>query len=367
MGKGLTAAIAAALLMAGCAIHPVPEDVTGVTTYEIARQVRCETREAAKNKVLGYVQELAEGSPYQKGDPLAQKLWERYGDGQEDISTFSPALFAGADYVQVRAYLTTIYSTAVAYAFDLEGDETNNLGTVLDWLGPWFTKLTLNYTGDLNRERSNEESFTLTDTLGGLLTNLSAPQHGVPYCGPQQLVGPNYIYPVAGKIGVDKTVDSFFNLTIFTGLTATGSGSAKAGNAALNAPTYTEKLIFTTTIDSSVKPTLTFTPIKRYFQFADASVTGLAKRVDTHKVYISLAVQPTGAAALASLQSYLFPAPAIVPLAKGSALKTNTAFAATGVAIGNSVIAEPRTPGEVLALTAVDQVRSREIDLVRTR
>jgi hypothetical protein len=362
MGKRSIAASAAALLLVGCAIHPVPEDVTGVTTYEIARQIRCETREAAKERVLTEIRTLAMGSPYQAGDPVAQRLLARYVDNGEDISTFSPALFPGPDYALVRAYLNTIYSTAVAYSFDLTMDETNNLGTVLDWLGPWFTKFTLNATADANRERSNEEVFTLTDTLGGLLMNLSTPQHGVPYCGEQQLVQANYIYPIAGKIGVAKTVKTFFELNTFASLSS-GAGSTKTGNAAENAPTYTEKLIFTTTIDGSANPKLTFTPAGRKFQFMDASVTGLAKRIDTHKVYVALAVQPSGAASLTLLQHYLFPAPAISTFSRTSRQKGSTAFLGTGVAIGNSVIARPRTDGEALALEAVDQMRSREIQI----
>ena len=64
----LIAVVAAAALLTNCAIHPVPEDVTGVTTYEIARQIRCETREAAKDRVLTEIRTLAMGSPYQAGD-----------------------------------------------------------------------------------------------------------------------------------------------------------------------------------------------------------------------------------------------------------------------------------------------------------
>ena len=38
------AAIALSFLGAGCAIHPLPQDVTGVDTYHIVRQIRCEAR-----------------------------------------------------------------------------------------------------------------------------------------------------------------------------------------------------------------------------------------------------------------------------------------------------------------------------------
>jgi hypothetical protein len=356
--KCRSAALAPVLLLAGCAIHPVPENVTGVTTYEIARQIRCETREAAKDRVLTELRTLAMGSPYQAGDPKAQQLLARYDGNRDDISTFRPDLFSGPDYALVRAYFTMIYSTAIAYSFDLTMDEQNNLGTILDWLGPWSPKFTLNVTGDANRERSNERVFTLTDTLGGLLVNLSTPQYGVPYCGDAQIVGPNYIYPIAGQIGVAPMLRTFFELNSFTSLAST-DGSSKSGSVAQTAPTLTDKLIFTTTIDLSANPKLTFTPVGRDFQFMDASLTGLAKRIDTHKVYVALALEPSGVASAASLQTFLFPTPAISTFSGKSGAKGKQ------TRVGNSVIALSRTAAQDLAITAADQVRSREVQIVR--
>lgn len=143
----LIAVVAASLLLTNCAIHPVPEDVTGVTTYEIARQIRCETREAAKDRVLTEIRTLAMGSPYQAGDLRAQQLLARHEGDREDISTFRPGLFAGPDYARVRDYFTMIYATAVACGFDLTGDGTDNLGTTVDLLGPWASKFTLGSAG----------------------------------------------------------------------------------------------------------------------------------------------------------------------------------------------------------------------------
>ena len=285
----------------------------------------------------------------------------RYEGDQEDISTFRPGLFAGPDYARVRDYLTMIYSTAVAYSFDLTGDETNNLGTTLDLLGPWASKFTLGVTADANRERSNERVFTLTDTLGDLLINLSTPQHGVPYCGNAQLVQANYIYPVAGKIGVAQSLKTFSELNSFTSLAPTDGGS-KSGNAAQTAPTFTDKLIFTTTVDLSATPKVTFTPAGKQFQFMDASFTGLVRRMDTHKVYVGLALQPAGVTSAASLRNYLFPTPAISTFSGTSETKRTS-----NLVVGNSVTARARTAAESLAVQAVDQMRSREVQIILIR
>ena len=355
LGFGLTSA--------GCAIHPVPEDVTGVTTYQIARQIRCETREAAKELVISEIRSLATGSSYVAGDPRAKQLLERYGDDHEDISTFRPGMFAGPNYARVRDYLTVIYSTAVAYSFDLMGDETNNFGTTVDGLGPWASKLTLGVTGDANRERSNERLFTLTDTLGDLLMNASTPQFGVPYCGSAQLAAPNYAYPVAGRIGVDQTLKTFFELNFFTNIPPTDG--AKAGNVAASAPTFTDKLIFTTQLDFSGTPKVTFTPVGSGFQFADASVTGLVKRVDTHKVYVALALEPEGNVSSTSLHSYLFPSQQVVAPAGGKAAPGGKAKPL--VVQGSSVTAQAGTKAKQLAVGALEQVKAREITIIISR
>lgn len=351
------AAIVAVLLLCGCSIHPVPEDVTGVTTYHIARQIRCETREAVKEFLLRELRNFANGNENVPGDPKAQQLVAKYEADPEAISTFKPDLFPGPYYAQVRNYYNVIYSTAIAYSFDLTMTEDNNLGTNLNLLGPWVPKFTLGLMADANRERTNERTFTLTDTFSELLTALSIPIRGQRYCN-GQIVQANYIYPIAGQIGVYTMVKTFFELNAFTNLASNGGGSSKSGNAAITAPTLTDKLTFTTTIDATVAPKVTFTPAGKGFQFADAAVTGVAKRSDTHKVFVALAVPPTSTVALTSLRNYLF-----------STQRSATSSGVLGPAgrrvfIGNSLTARTRSDAENLALAAVDQLRSREIQLI---
>ena len=48
-------AVGVGLLVGGCAIHPLPEDVTVVPTYFIMRQIRCETRQAIINSANGWL------------------------------------------------------------------------------------------------------------------------------------------------------------------------------------------------------------------------------------------------------------------------------------------------------------------------
>jgi hypothetical protein len=347
----LVAAVAAALLLSNCAIHPVPEDVTGVDTYHIVRQIRCETRAAAADLVLRELKRLGTDNEEQAADPIARRLVAQYEADPEAISSFSPNLFPGPKYVQVRNLYNVIYSAAIAYNFDLTMSEENDLGTVLDFLGPWTPKFTLAASADANRGRSNERTFTITDTFGKLLTQLNTPVRGRRYCD-GQIVAANYVYPIAGHIGVDKTVMTFFQLALFASL-----APDKAAPGAGGAPTIADKLTFTTTIDGSTTPKATFTPVGKGFQFMDASLTGLAKRVDMHQVTVGLALSASATGYLNSLRGYLF-----------SRLRGTGALAPSAavgnVLVANTLTANANTPAEQLAALAVDQLKSREVQLV---
>jgi hypothetical protein len=94
----ILAASAAAFLLANCSIHPLPEDVTGVNTYHIARQIRCETREAALQFLLRQLTRLATDHDDQPADPIARQVLEDYAANPDSISNFNPDRFPGSKY-----------------------------------------------------------------------------------------------------------------------------------------------------------------------------------------------------------------------------------------------------------------------------
>jgi hypothetical protein len=348
----LLLSVSVLLLFSGCAIHPVPEDVTGVDTYHIVRQIRCETRKAVIDFLKRELHRLGDDL----GDPVAERLIQQYESDPESISSFTPSLFPGAEYAQYRYFFNLIYSAAIAYNFDLTMTEENDLGTNLDFLGPWRSKFTLNVTGDANRQRSNERTFTVTDTFQSLLAKLnSADENGVLYCD-GQIVQANHLYPIAGEIGVYKTVKTFFQLTVLGGLSAD-----KAKPGADGAPTTVDNLKFTTTVDFSGTPKVVFTPIGSRFQPADASLTGLAKRSDVHQVTVGLAIMPSGAVDVGPLRGFLFSGPSSGGRTLGVAGRGMTRGS---VVVGNRVTGTGGTAAEQLAVLAIDQVKSREIQLI---
>jgi hypothetical protein len=346
----LFAAVAVASLVCSCALHPVPEDVTGVNTYHIARQIRCETRDAAREFVLNELRRLAADPD---GDPIAKRLLTKYESEPDSISTFKPELFPGPNYARVRDFFTIVYSAGIAYNFDLTMSEDNNIGTNMSLLGPWVPKFTLGIVADLNRTRTNQRTFTLTDTFGSLLTKLGTPVRGRRYCD-GQIVQANYVYPVAGSIGVDELVKTFFELIFFT------NAAHDLSKDPAGAPTIADKLTFTTTIDGTVTPTVTFTPVGRGFQVASASLPGTLRRTDTHKVTVGLAIEPAATASIASIRNYIFS----TRRGEGSPAPAVSSGPAGRVLLANSLTAHAGTGAESLAVLAVDQLKSREVQIV---
>jgi len=365
----ILAASAAAFLLVSCSIHPLPEDVTGVNTYHIARQIRCETREAALQFLIRQLTRLATDHDDQLGDPIARQVLADYQADPDSISNFNPDRFPGPKYEQVRNFYRVIYSTAIAYNFDLTMSEQNDLGTTVNLLGPWARKLTLAVSGDFNRNRTNERSFTITDTFSELLVRVNVPVRGHRYCD-GQIKQANYVYPIAGHIGVDELVKTFFELVYLGQLS---EKDAAAG--AIGAPTIADKLTFTTTIDGSSTPKVTFTPVGSGFQLADASLTGSLNRTDTHKVTVGLAVDKDILAYLTSLRSYLFSrersgdASVVSPSVRMARLPPRPVrtprLPADEIFVGATLTAQARNWAEELAARAVDQLKSRELQLIR--
>ena len=282
------------LLFSGCSIHPVPEEVTGVDTYHIARQIRCETREALIDFLMSQFKRMAKD-----GNSTAHELALRYEGNRELISDFHPNLFKGPN---TRHFYNIIYTSAIAYSFDLTMSEDNNLGLGANLLGPWQNPFTLGLGANGNRQRSNERLFTLTDNFQFLLARLNHPKpSGLRYCD-NQIAGPNFVYPIAGQIGVHKTMKTFFELTILAAL----SGDATTKPGAVDTPTMTDILKFTTTVDFTGSPRVVFAPIGNGLQFTDASATGYLRRSDVHQVTIALAVTPSVMLDIGPLRGFLF-------------------------------------------------------------
>jgi hypothetical protein len=338
------AGVAASFVASGCSIHPLPEDVTGVSTYHIVRQIRCEARDTLRRIVIKYLHRL--------DDPVAQQLAWQYENDPASINGFHYNLFKTPALVRVRSAVKLFYDAGLAYTFDLTMTEDNNLSTDLSFLKPLTnSQFTLGIHAGANRTRTNQRTFTATDTFSGLLTRVTEP-----YCA-GQVVGPNYIYPITGRIGIDRIIADFIDITLFANL---GGGDAKPGDGG-SPPTMADKLTFTTVVTASATPAITFTPVTDAFQLASASATGLADRSDVHQVTVGVAISPSGVTELDPLRSYLFSSSRGVS-GEGPAER----IARSPLVIGRRVIGGG-TASERLAVVAADQAKSPEVQVVRVR
>ena len=336
--------MAAALLASGCSIHPVPADVTGVDTKDIVKQIRCETRAALTDEIRAQVKKWAAA-----GSPEAETLSRRYESDPAAIEDFHPGLFPGPSYVQVRSFIKLFADSAIAYNFDLTMTENNDLTADINLLKPLTTpRFTLGISAGALRKRTNQRTFTITDTFGYLVTRLNRKnRYGERYCD-GKIVRENYVYPIAGRIGVDKTVTTFLELTVFGSL---------GGEEGKGPPTMADMLTFTTAISVSASPRIEFTPVTNNFQLANAALTASADRNDKHEVTIGLALAGGGLGELDSFRSFAFS-----PGRGGG--RTAAGRPGGSELFQGERVTGGRTPSERLAVLAVDQLKRSQIQLI---
>jgi hypothetical protein len=335
--------LAAALLASGCSIHPVPSDVTGVDTKDIVKQIRCETREALTDEIKGQLRKWAAA-----GSPEAETLARRYESDPHAIEDFRPGLFPGPSYVQVRSLINLFADTAIAYNFDLTMTENNDLATDINFLKPLTNpRFTLGVNAGAFRKRTNQRTFTITDTFGFLVARLNRKDaYGGRYCD-GKIVRENYVYPIAGRIGVDKTVTTFIELTVFGSL---------GGDKGKGPPTMADKLTFTTTINLSANPRVEFTPVSNTFQLASASLRASADRTDRHEVTIGVAVAGAGLDELDSFRSFAF--------SPGRGGGGTAARPARSSLYRGERVMGGGTPAERAAVQQIDLLKRQEIQLI---
>jgi hypothetical protein len=318
--------LACALLASGCAIHPQPRDVTGVPTFEIVQRIRCETRQSVIDLTLTYARSR------DATRETAERLAAEFEADPEASTKLNPNLFTG----EVRKTLTAFWTTGVAYNFKLDMTEINNADGSLN-IGSLFGRRAfgIGFKAGLDRTRENTRTFTVTDNFGELVKGLTGCQ--------KEIVGPNYIYPITGRIGVEDMIQEFVYMSIFANL---GAETTTAATVPKGPPTLVDALAFTTTISGSVNPTVAFSPVGKELGVTAASVDLAASRTDLHQVVVGLALAPAGQAQLGPLREGYFGSYAAAP---------------GGTLVAPLLTASPATRSENIAATAVNQFLTQQL------
>jgi hypothetical protein len=301
--------VAIALSATGCAIHPLPEDFAGAPTDVIVQQIRCETRQAVIDSAIGWL--TSDDNLRERRVDLASRNVGLQFAGGRPTQQFRPELFKG----RVRDIVQLFYDTGIAYTFQLQMTENNDLTTSVNFLRlpPPFPRIDSGLSAGATRQRDNLRTFTNTDTFSGLI-KLPAD-----FCD-GRLVEKNYLYPIAGNIGTKKIVQDFINLILFQNLTPTP---------------LSEQLEFQTVLSGSASPKLTFAPITSGLGVVDTSFVASVKRTDRHRLTMALALEGPGASLLPRVRNNIF----FTPL----------------------ISARPSTPSEAAAVEAVNQALTLQL------
>ena len=320
--------IACGLAVSGCAINPQPKDVTGVSTFVIEQQIRCETRKAVIDLALTYAASRPETRE------TAERYMAEVAADPGGATSLSPADFSG----EVRRSLEVFWTTGVAYNFKLDMQEIDNADGELD-VGSLFARRAFGiaFKAGLDRSRENTRTFTVTDTFGGLVKSLTG-------CG-ERIVGPNYIYPISGEIGVKDMIQDFVYMTIFGNL---GGQSQTPATVPKGPPTLVDALLFTTTISGSVNPHVAFSPVHKDLGVTAANVNFAASRIDKHQVVVGLALAVKAQKPLGVIRNAYF-APTFTSPAAGAPL------------VAPLLTASPLTGSEAIATAAVNQYLTQQL------
>jgi hypothetical protein len=322
------ATVPAALWLAGCTIHPLPDEVTGVSTFDIVKQIRCEARQAIFDFAIHWLVDI------QDDDADARRIGMEFREGRRPIHEFNYTLFKPP----IRQLVEPFFGTGIAYNFQLQMQEINNIDPMTDLLTlNGKNVFTSPVSGNADRIRQNLRTFTVTDTFGFLIHNIPDRPQNNDYCS-GHIVGPNYIYPVAGKVGVDRMIDDFINLALFTGLTSPPSNAGNPTTASSKGPpTMVDQLQFTTTVSLAATPKVVFAPVKT---FMDASLGLKFQRQDVHTLTIGLAITDKNSLnQITALRAGIF----------------------TLGPVGQLVSARPTTDSEIAAVQAVNQVLTQQL------
>jgi len=260
--------------LGACSIHPIPKDVTGYKTATIVRKIRCEARDAVIQAGLNYLQ--------RKG------LYPEVAD-----AAALEALLTHQQIITLFSKLNYLPRTGIVYSFSLEGTETNGLTFTSDVIKP-LTHGTETFSPSLGNtlKRDNIRAFTVSDSFSSLI-NLEAG-----HCKfNSEISGPNYEYPIVGRIGVDEMIKTFVELAVSGELGVSQDPAKTISLTPAGLPTMVDTITFTTTITAGLTPKIVLSPVGTALQLMDASLAGSVGRVDTHQVIIGLALGPKPAAA----------------------------------------------------------------------
>jgi hypothetical protein len=222
-------------LLVNCSIHPLVDDVTRITTADVVRQIRCEAKRAVNE----------------------------YGLHSKDAS-------------------------AIAYEFTFtifeNNDATGDLTSEIPFLSGGNFSLVAN--AHSKRKRHSQRVFRIVDSFEDLRRTA---------CD-REALEKNWVYPIAGEIGIYEVVGTFARLQRLSHLTdlppASQPDTLGSDFPRAKVFSFADTLTFITTFNGGVAPKLTLNRVTERLRVTEANANLHADRADTHKVVIGMAAIP---------------------------------------------------------------------------
>src|SRR5262245_33021421 len=240
------AGLASALV--GCAVHPLPQDVTRASTVQIVARIRCEAKEGLE---AALTKAAAEG-------PAKKRHVEKIVDGTS----------IGFEFKFKMTESNSL--TADSIEFEREAAKSGDrfklvlVGALNDGHGAEPRPTT----------RKNERQFRVVDDLKELKDAR---------CRRAGTAGPNLLYPISGSTGMADVVRTYIELEALTDLTGSLGPTGKM-------MTFTDDIDFTTTFETGATVNLEFNTgvgTLRLTKVVGADLFAL--RQDVHSVKVVLA------------------------------------------------------------------------------
>lgn len=268
------------LVLAGCSIHPLPEDFTRDTTFSIVRKIRCEAREALDNISVDVLRKSHRSEVLDIADDV-----EDGNKNVRDLPNYGPKFLEP----QIAAVFRTFTLSAVVLDFDFTIKETNDHMIDTNFRDP-FTRgvFTLGLKGGKKLERQNQRKFQ----VGATFSELHGKQFDAEHCSHIAAKHKHILYPITGKIGLEELFYTFIKLTAETG----GLGAPSEGPKKL--VKFTDTLTFITTLAATATPKITLMSNSSKFRLSDATGTFGETRADSHKVTVSVSKNTSSKQAL---------------------------------------------------------------------
>ncbi|WP_156383858.1 hypothetical protein [Methylobacterium sp. Leaf456] len=253
--------------LAGCSTVPRQEDVTGETTPRIVQKIRCEARDALDRMTIDLLRD-----PNFDANPttldFADRIEHRLMRG---TALADPGNFKRLPKRQQKIFEQfTLSAVTFDFKFFIEEENLNSASSIFAYpilsgafnLGPGVE-------GNFGRE--TEKRFQVTNTFF-VLHDIDPNR-----CDVVTARAENAIYPITGKIGVEKIFREFIDID-------------EMRSKYTETTTYTDRLTFATEYKAGVTPALTLSPVlTNRFELSSATSTFSARRKDTHEVTFSIA------------------------------------------------------------------------------